>query len=321
MVNDKTDILYSLVVWRVKFFEASYFHLKKFTMSFAVKGKKGKIILMASIEKAFEIVNKKFEAALGSQGFASQKVASTDSNELVTLYTGEALAYSVIYYKDKKHMVLRSCDMTENGPDNEWKTIATWMFDPVTDTEKEAESIANDFIDNVSAPVFKQVPRQKKKKKKDSDDGNGDPVFFSKRLIAVFPELRDEIREEQDSYEEFRAVTFTREHILPKVKALMESGTDKEIDKLSEILSAQYSYGDIDTRPLITIIILNSIVDSDKKEAIRRNMSDDLKKAWAAAEKYRGKKVKPAKQKKPSLMQKLMSDSIENQKALKEGRF
>ncbi len=270
---------------------------------------------MASIEKAFEIVNKKVENALTQQEYKRQNVASTDSNELVTLYTGESTAYSVIYFKDKKHMVMRSCDMVDGSPDNEWKTIATWMFDPATDSEKEADSIGNDFAENVSAPVFKQANRSKKKKKKDSDEGNGDPVFFSKRLIAVFPELRDEIREEQDSYEDFRAVTFTKEHILPKVKALMSSGDSDEIDKLAEILSAQYSYGDIDTRPLITIVILNSIVDENQKEAIKREMSDDLKKAWAAAEKYRGKKVKPAKQKKQSLMQKLMAESIENQKA------
>ena len=276
---------------------------------------------MASIERAFEIVNKKVEAALSEQGFKAQNVTSADSGELVKLYTGESTAYSVIYFKDKKHMVMRSCDAADGEPDNEWKTIATWMFDPNTDTEKEAESIGNDFVDNVSAPVFKQVAHKKKKKKKDSDDGNGDPVFFSKRLVAVFPELRDEIREEQESYEEFRAVTFTKEMIVPKVQALMKSGDDKTIDKLSDILSGQYSYGDIDTRPLITIVILNSITDEDEKEAIKRNMSDDLKKAWAAAEKYRGKKVKPAKAKKQSFMQKMMAQSIENQKALNEGRM
>ncbi|MBQ1546339.1 MAG: hypothetical protein IIZ59_02270, partial [Clostridia bacterium] len=163
---------------------------------------------MATIEKAFEIVNKKVEAALTEQGFTRKNVTSTNSNELVTLYTGEETAYSVIYFKDKKHMVMRSCSMTETGPDNEWKSMATWMFDPATDSEREADSIGNDFAENVSAPVFK-MSKPKKKKKKDSDDGNGDPVFFSKRLVSVFPELRDEIREEQDSYEEFRAVTFT----------------------------------------------------------------------------------------------------------------
>lgn len=269
---------------------------------------------MATIEKAFEIVNKKFEAAVAPQGFTAQNVTSADSRELVKLYTGETTAYSVIYYMDKKHMVLRSCDMNDGAPDNEWKTIATWMFDPETDSEKEADSIGNDFVDNVSAPVFKQTTQKKKKKKKDSDDGNGDPVFFSKRLMAVFPDLRDEIREEQESYEEFRAVTFTKEHIVPKVQELLNSGSDREIDKLAEVLSGQYSYGDIDTRPLITIVILNSITDGAQKEAIKREMSEELQKAWAAAEKYRGKKVKPAKEKKPGLMQRLMAESMENQK-------
>ncbi len=273
------------------------------------------------VNKAFDIVNKKVENALVPQGFTRQNVPSTDSNEMVTLYTGESVAYSIVYYKDKKHMVMRNCSMTENGPDNEWKTMGTWMFDPATDKDREAESIGNDFAESVSAPKFTQVAKQQKKKKKSSDEGSGDPVFFSKRLIALFPELKEEIREEEDSYEEFRAVTFTREKIVPKVAALMKRNDDKEVDKLAEILSAQYSYGDINTRPLITIIILNSITDEQQKEDLKREMSPELIKAWKAAEKYRNKKVKPAKKQKQSLMQKLMAQSIENQKAYNEGRL
>ena len=149
------------------------------------------------IEKAFEIVNKKVENELTAQGFVRKNVSGTDSNELVSLYTGESIAYSIIYYKDKKHMVMRSCAMTEDGPDNEWKTMGTWMFDPASDKEREAESIGNDFAENVSAPKFTQVPKQKKKKK-NSEDGNGDPVFFSKRLVAIFSELKEEIKNEEN---------------------------------------------------------------------------------------------------------------------------
>ena len=270
------------------------------------------------INKAFEIVNRKVEAALSEQGYVRRNVTGTDSNELVTLYTGESTAYSVIYYKDKKHMVMRSCAMTDEGPDNEWKTVGTWMFDPETDKEREAESIGNDFAENVSAPVFVQASKAQKKKKKNSDDGNGDPVFFSKRLVVLFPELKDEIKAEEDGYEQFRAVAFTKEYIVPKVQALVSGGDAKSIDKLSEILSAQYSYGDIDTRSLITIVILNSITDDEQKEALCREMSDELKKAWKAAEKYRGKKVKPAKKKKQGFMQKMMEQSMENQRLLEE---
>ena len=146
-------------------------------------------------------------------------------------------------------------------------------------------------------------------------------MFFSKRLVAIFSELKEEIKNEEDSYEQFRAVTFTKNCIVPKVTALLQRNNKKEVDKLAEILSAQYSYGDIDTRPLITIVILNSITDPDQKEAISREMSEDLLKAWKAAEKYRGKKVKPAKKQKQTLMQKLMAQSIENQKAYSESRL
>lgn len=268
------------------------------------------------INKAFEIVNKKVENVLSEQNFTRQNVPSTDSDELVSLYTGESTAYSIIYYKSKKHMVMRSCSMTEDGPDNEWKTMGTWMFDPAVDKEKEAESIGNDFAESLAAPKIIAASKQQRKKKKNSDDGNGDPLFFSKRLVSVFPELKDEIRTEEDSYEAFRAVTFAREHIVPKVQALLNSDDTARINKFSSLLSAQYAYCDIDTRSVITIVILNSIVDEGQKDAIKEEMSDDLKKAWKAAEKYRGKKVKPEKKKKKSFMQKMMAESIEQQKSL-----
>lgn len=268
------------------------------------------------INKAFDIVNKKVEDVLTEQGFTRQNVPSTDSNELVSLYTGTENAYSIIYYKTKKHMVMRSCSMTEDGPDNEWKTMGTWIFDPAVDSEKEAESIGNDFAESVSSPKVIAASRQHKKKKKNSDDGNGDPVFFSKRLITIFPELKDEIKEEEDSYEAFRGVTFAKEHIVPKVKNLVASKNITMINKLSSLLSAQYGYGDIDTRSIITIVILNSIEDEAQKEALREEMSNDLQKAWKAAEAYRGKKVKPEKKKKQSFMQKMMAQSIEQQNTL-----
>ena len=84
------------------------------------------------------------------------------------------------------------------------------------------------------------------------------------------------------------------------------------------ILSAQYGYCDLDTRSIITIVILNSVTEEDHKEALRENMSAELVKAWKAAEKYRGKKVKPAKKKKQSFLQKMADQSIENRNAYYE---
>lgn len=250
---------------------------------------------MTEIKKAFGIITDKLCETLKAQGFAKQRVESSNSNELVSLYTGENVAYSVVYYKDKMLCVLRSCTMTDEGPDNEWKTMATWMFNPESDSEKEADSIGNDFAEAVSNSAA--VKRVKQTKKKKSDEGNADPVFLAKRFMVLFPELKDEIRKEQEQKETFRGVYFTRTFILPRIDDLLKKGVKSEINKLAQILSTQYQNGDMDTRSIITIVILNSI-DLKYKEKLQEKMSDELKKAWEFALKFKGKKVKPEKVKK-----------------------
>ncbi len=250
------------------------------------------------IKKAFGIVCGKVYEVLQVQGFEEQKVDNSKSSELVSLYTGESVAYSVIYYKDKMHMVLRSCSMTDEGPDNEWKTMGTWMFDPQVDTEKEATSIGNDFADAVGSIVAVKRAKQAKKKKS-KDEGSNDPVFLAKRLVKVFPELKEEIKHEENYHTKFRAVTFAKASIVPKVNELMQKGSKNDITTFIDVMSAQYLNGDFDTRSIITIVILNSI-DPKYYDVIEPMMSDDLKKGFKAATKYRNKKVKPEKVKQVS---------------------
>ena len=261
--------------------------------------------MITMLDQAFGHISDKVEEALQPQGFARQQITSGNDNELVSLYTSETMAYSVIYYKDKQHTLLRECAMTDDGPDNNWKTLATWMFDPDHDTMKEASSIANDFCDAISAPSAVKKVKQAKKTKK-SDDGNADPLFLSKRFLTLFPEMKDEIRDEQDCYYPFRGVTFARASIVPRVNQLVKEGKAGELKKLGNILTAQYTNGDVDTRSIITIVILNGIPEADEAK-IEEYLGDDLKKAFQFAKKYRNKTVKPEKEKKkkPTMAQRL----------------
>ena len=257
---------------------------------------------MAEFMKAFDSITAKVGQALEAQGFKREKTANSDK-ELISLFTGEAVAYSVIYYVDKMHMVLRSCSMTEEGPDNQWNTMATWMFNPETDGAKEADSIANDFADTVSATAV--VKRVKQAKKKKSDEGNADPLFLAKRFVTYFPELKDVIKEEQDCYEEFRGVHFIRTYVVDKVNALIARGVKGEMNKLAQMISTQYANGDMDTRSIITIVLLNSI-DEKNLEKFAPLLSEELQKAHSYALKMKGKKVKPEKP------QKMMSQYTSN---------
>lgn len=265
------------------------------------------------IDKEFQLISDKVKEALAPQEIQQQKVANDNENEKVALFTNDSIAYSVIYYVDKKHMLMRSCAMTEEGPDNDWKTLATWMFDPQTDGMKEAESIANDFAEAVSgAAAIKRIKTTKAKKKKNADEGNADPIFLAKRFVSLFPELKEEIKEEDEHYYPFRGVTFTRNKIVPKINAYLENASKQQVEKLCQLLNTQYANGDADTRAIITIVILNSVAEKKYKE-IEAFLSEDLKKVWSSAKKFKGKKVKPAKpkKKKKTMIQRL-SESEQN---------
>lgn len=117
-------------------------------------------------KKAFDYIVGKVEEELVKQNYTKQKVVAENDNELVSLFTSASLAYSVVYYKDKEQMVLRSCTMTDEGPDNEWKTLATWLYDETVGTQKDADSIANDFIEGVSGTLAIKRAKQVKQKKR-----------------------------------------------------------------------------------------------------------------------------------------------------------
>ena len=148
-------------------------------------------------DKAFDLIASRVEEELAKTGFTREKVSSSDPNELVALYTSENVAYSVLYTKDKQQMILRTCAMTaDEGPDNDWKTLATWLYDDADATQKDAESIANDFIDGVERRtemdgdfLEKHLDGGGKRREFDGmviDDVDGE-IFFQREQVAVHP--------------------------------------------------------------------------------------------------------------------------------------
>ncbi len=251
-------------------------------------------------KKAFDLIVGKVEEELVKSGYTKQKVDAENTNELAALFTSSNIAYTVVYVKDKQQMVLRSCTMTEEGPDNEWKTLATWLYDDTFANHKDAESIANDFVEGVSGTVAIRRAKQVKQKKKKDDDGTATPKFLAKRFVTYFPELRDEIKNEEDCYFPFRGATFAKEHIVPKLEGYIVRASKPELEKLAGVFNLQYSNGDVDTRSIITIVILNGLTD-EAFNCVSEFFDADLGKAAKAARKYKGKTVKPEKPKKKNV--------------------
>lgn len=247
------------------------------------------------INNAFEIIAGKFENTVSAKGYKREPVAQSDT-EKTALFVGD-IAYSIMYTYSDKRMVLRSCGVSDGEPDNSWKIIATWLFDPETDGSKEAESIGDDFSETVKTPKQVAAAQKQKKKKKDSD-GNVDPLFLANRMVAYFPELKDEIAYEMAHYEEFRGITFAEEKIVPKFSKMVNNASADKLGKISEMLASLYNSGDLDTKGIITYDLLNSVESDEKFEKLIGAFSDTDKKVAKAARKLRGKNIKAEKPKK-----------------------
>ena len=257
-------------------------------------------------QNAFKLISEKVGEALSKQGF-TEAGKQQDSENRSVLYTSDSSAYSVVYDKEKKHFELRSCDIENGKPNLKWKSISVWLFDADTDDVSEAGSISNDFVETIEGPKQTAQIKKKKKRKKD-DENNPDPVFFFNRFVGVFPELRDEMNQERALYGDIRAVSFSREHLLPKLEELCTKSHEKEkIKRCCDLLNDMYVAGDMDVRSIITIVLLNGIKNEAAIENMKPNFSDELQKAFNCGLKFKGKTVKPEKKKKKS---KLVAENL-----------
>ena len=257
-------------------------------------------------QKAFDLVAGKTGGVLERMGYRREGDPEQGEDGLDVVYLGETNAYSIFYRDAKKRFELRSCDVSDGGPEGKWKSLSMWLYDPETDTPAQAESIAGDFIETIEGPQQIAAVRSKKKKKKSDDDTN-DPLFFYNRFVNIFPELKGEINDEKAAYGEIRGVTFGREKLLPKLEALCAAGADKDlISRASTLLSDQYVNGDMDVRSVITIVLLNGL-SAAAVENLAPQFGEELAKGYKSGAKMKGKKVKPEKQKK---REKIMAQTL-----------
>lgn len=246
-------------------------------------------------EKAFKLVESKLAEHFSKLGFAAKK-----EGNCCTLFSKEEKTYKLEYFLEQKQFKL-SCAAgdADNLSNENFKELSTWLFDCATDTEKEAKSVANDFLETLGTVNKKNEPSKKAVKK--DDQGANDIMFFINRFITIFPELKNEIKLEKENYATFRAINFCRQEILPRINDFFVEGAQKDrAKKLCTLLNNSYENGDLDVRAAITVVLLNGIENESAKKLLKNELSKELNAAWEAALRYKGKNVKPEKVKKKS---------------------
>lgn len=263
------------------------------------------------LKKTMDIIITQVQNILIDKGFTRYDLNANKNDNILATFVNESNFYSITTNPEKKTVNLLMGSKEGNKLLSDEQVISSWLFDPDTDGEEKAESIGRDFVELLTGPSPK---KSIKFKNKGEEENTSSPLFFMNRLATLFPNLKELIQFEKKDVESFRYVSFVKTNVVSQVQGLLSTSNEKsEVKKLGKILSDNYDNGDLDVRGLITIVILNSIEAENQKMLLKKYLSDDLKNAWEAAEKLKGKKIKPEKVKKrKSFTARLLESSEQN---------
>lgn len=245
--------------------------------------------------QAFELIENGLQEELQKQGFSEAQPLEDPAGRLV-MFTAADVAYGLLYDVKRQRFELRSTTLKEGGKPGDWRSLSLWLFDEREGTKADAESILNDFLDVVRGPKRVAVVQQKRRGKE--GERAVDPLFFVNRLVNLFPELREPLNQEKITYGQVRYVTFIKAHAAPLCQDLAARYPDSDpMKKLCALFDDMYKNGDLDTRSIVTVSLLNSLSDSAFQVFFDR-VGEELQKDLKFTRKLKDKKIKPEKKKK-----------------------
>ena len=193
------------------------------------------------------------------------------------LYCNEKKAIKV-NYDDARQMYTLSVADIEDGNVSEFNEINAWLFDD-SQNARDAVAVGIDFVTSLRKEFG--IKRQRAVANvvdlpTATKDGSANISSFTKKVLDVFPALKDEYKNHVNTYGNFLYLSFFAEHLVPRVIRLFEEGTTKQVKKFYEILTPAYTKGDKDTVNAIIAVLAAAAYKNDKvTEGIKNMLNED----------------------------------------------
>ena len=195
------------------------------------------------------------------------------------VFKNDKKAFKVSYNEANQMYVLSVADIDEENGNTEFTAINTWLFDD-SQNAKDAVSVGIDFVDSLRKELGIVVKRSimtnaidlPTASKGDSMDIGG----FSKKMLDVFPTLKDEYKNHISIYGDFLYLNFFGEYLVPLLKNLFETGTKKQIKKFYDVLDDAYVKGNKDTVNTAVALLCAAAMNNEKiTEAIKEMLAEN----------------------------------------------
>lgn len=170
-------------------------------------------------------------------------------------YISEACSVQVGYDEARQMYVLK---IAQNG--GEYAEISSWLFDD-GQTERDAASVGIDFTETLREKlgVKKNARAERIIDMPTAQKDGADIATFAKKMLDVYPALKEPYRAHIAKYGNFLYLNFFGEHLVPLVRSALVSGDKKAIKKAFSVFENTYITGDKDTVNAMLAVIAAAV--------------------------------------------------------------
>lgn len=186
----------------------------------------------------------------------------------------DAKSVKIEHNEDTQMYTIAVADV--NGEEvGEYKQISAWLFDD-SQTVKDAAAVGIDFADALRKEFG--IAAQKRTVNSLVDlpttqkGGDMNINALAKKMLDIFPALKDEYKAHVAHYGNFLYLNFFGEHLVPRIVRLFEEGTTKQIKKFYNTIVDFYVQGDNDTINTVIALLAASAYKNETVTAKIREM-------------------------------------------------
>ncbi len=196
------------------------------------------------------------------------------------VFKNDKKAALVEYDEARQMYVLKTADIADDGSFT-LDEASAWLFDD-SQNAKDAEAVGIDFVGTVKAELG--IKHKRSTTAANAVDlptaSKGDSytiTVFTKKMLDIFPVLKDEYKAHVAVYGNFLYLNFFGEKLVPQIKSLLLENNKKSVKKLFDALQSGYLQGDRDTVNTIVAVVAAACINDDKAKENAFSALDDNK--------------------------------------------
>lgn len=186
-----------------------------------------------------------------------------------------------ISYNEERQMYVLSAAVIEDGETGEYSDIDSWLFDD-SQNARDAVAVGVDFTaalrENMGIKIKRVTANGADIELPSASKGGSMTVAgFTKKLLDVFPSLKDEYKDHIAHYGNFLYLNFFGEQVVPKLKAMLSEANKKQIKKLDDVFEYVYIHGDRDAVNAAVAVLCAAAYNDEKVHASIKGMLSENK--------------------------------------------